>query len=102
MAPYVTSKAAGDALAETTAFEISQLGIEATIVLPGALTEGTQHFPDATTPADHATTAAYAALDPPGMDASPDAVGREIVRLLAVSVRTGLLLSSSRSGWSVG
>ena len=98
MAPYVTSKAAGDALAETTAFEISQLGIETTIVLPGALTEGTQHFPDATTPADQARTAAYAALDPlvasfnqrivalnpPDMDASPDAVGREIVRLLAL------------------
>ena len=98
MAPYVTSKVAADALAETTAFEVSQLGIETTIVMPGALTEGTEHFSNATRAADQATTAAYAVLDPlvksvgertvamnpEGMDASPEAVGREVVRLLAM------------------
>ncbi len=98
MAPYVASKAAGDALAETTSFEIGPMGVETTVVLPGALTEGTEHFPDATTAADTATSAQYAALDPlvgalndrfvglnpVGADASPDAVGREVVRLLAL------------------
>lgn len=99
MAPYVTSKVAGDALAETTAYELRPFGIETTIVLPGALTEGTNHFPNASHPADADRTEAYSRLDalmreslsgatnsnPDGaVEASPDAVGGEVARLLAL------------------
>jgi NAD(P)-dependent dehydrogenase (short-subunit alcohol dehydrogenase family) len=93
MAPYATSKAAGDLLAETTAYEISQLGIETTIVMPGALREGTNHSLHATAPETDLSDA-YAALAPmmrsvgryiaastrPG--ASTADVGAEVVRLL--------------------
>ena len=37
-APYVASKTAGDALAVTTSYEVSQLGIETTVVQPGGPT----------------------------------------------------------------
>jgi NAD(P)-dependent dehydrogenase (short-subunit alcohol dehydrogenase family) len=94
MAPYATSKAAGDLLAQTTAYEISQLGIETTIVMPGALPEGTNHALHATTPATELDDA-YAVLRPmmeaegryiaarTAADASTAEVGAEVVRLLA-------------------
>ncbi len=63
LGPYVASKMAMDGLAHTTAYEVSQFGIETCIVMPGAFTQGTEHFPDATRPADTMTTAAYARLD---------------------------------------
>lgn len=101
LGPYVASKMAMDALAQTTAYEVSQFGIETCIVMPGPFTQGTEHFPDATRPADTATSAAYARLDSmvarneeatsslftPGVDAHPQAVADEFVRI--VSLPTG-------------
>lgn len=98
LAPYVATKAAGDALAATTAYEVGRFGIETTIVMPGPFTSGTDHFPNASHASDQAVTAAYAALDPlvarnedattglftPGVDADPQAVADEIVRVLAL------------------
>lgn len=98
LGPYVASKFAFDALAQTTSYEVSQFGIETTIVMPGAFTKGTEHFANASHASDTAVTAAYSPLDPlverydeateglyePGVDADPDAVAREIVRILAL------------------
>jgi NAD(P)-dependent dehydrogenase (short-subunit alcohol dehydrogenase family) len=99
MAPYVTSKVAGEALAETTAYELRPFGIETSIVLPGALTAGTNHFPNASRPADKARTEDYGRLEPlmrtalagattsnpeGAVPASPAAVGDEVVRLLGL------------------
>jgi NAD(P)-dependent dehydrogenase (short-subunit alcohol dehydrogenase family) len=99
MAPYVASKAAFDALAQTTAYEINKLGIETTIVMPGAFTQGTDHFPNASHPGDAKVIAAYAALDEMvehyseaterlfnGADANPVSVAAEISRLLKLPV----------------
>ncbi len=98
LAPYVASKSAGDALAATTAYEVGQFGIETSIVMPGAFTSGTEHFPHATHAADQSVTEAYSALDAlvahyedatnslftPGVDANPQAVADEIARILAL------------------
>ncbi len=100
LAPYVASKSAGDALAAATAYEVGRFGIETSIVMPGAFTSGTEHFPHATHAADQSVTAAYSALDAlvahyedatnslftPGVDANPQAVADEIVRILALPV----------------
>ena len=99
LGPYVASKFAFDALAQVTAYEVSQFGIETTIVMPGAFTQGTEHFPNAGRASDTAVTDAYAALDPmvarneeataglfrPGVDAHPVAVAEEISRILALA-----------------
>lgn len=98
LGPYVASKAAFDALAVVTSYEASQFGIETTIVMPGAITQGTSHFPNASHASDTAVTAAYARLDPlvernerataglvrPGVDAHPQGVADEIGRVLAL------------------
>lgn len=98
LGPYVASKAAQDMLALTTSFEVSQLGIETVIVMPGAFVQGTQHFPDASHAHDDEVTLGYAELEPlvsrneqateslfsPGEDAHPRAVGEEIRRVLAL------------------
>jgi NAD(P)-dependent dehydrogenase (short-subunit alcohol dehydrogenase family) len=98
LGPYVASKAAFDALAVVTAYEANAFGIETTIVMPGAITEGTQHFPNASRAADAEVSKAYATLDPmvarneeataslfvPGVDASPVGVADEISRILAL------------------
>ena len=98
LGPYVASKAAFDALAQETGYEASQFGIETTIVMPGAFTRGTEHFPNASHASDQAVSAAYAPLDPmvarneeataglvaPGVDADPAAVATEITRILAL------------------
>ncbi|GCE07840.1 SDR family oxidoreductase [Dictyobacter aurantiacus] len=98
LGPYVASKMAMDGLAQTTAYEVSQFGIETCIVMPGPFTQGTEHFPDATRPADTATMGAYARLDgmvarneeatsnlfTPGVDANPQAVADEIVRIVGL------------------
>lgn len=102
LAPYVTSKAAFDALAQTTGYEVSQFGIETVIVMPGAFTHGTEHFPNASHAGDQAVAAAYADLDPlvarneeataglvaPGVDADPATVATEITRILALPAGT--------------
>jgi NAD(P)-dependent dehydrogenase (short-subunit alcohol dehydrogenase family) len=102
LGPYVASKFAADALAQVTAYEVGQLGIETTVVMPGPFTQGTEHFPNADRAHDDGRTRAYAALDPmvarneeateglfpPGVDAHPRAVAEEIVRVLALPAGT--------------
>lgn len=96
LGPYVTSKAAFDVLAQVSSYEVSQFGIETTIVMRGAFTSGTQHFPNASRPADTTRAAAYRSLDPlvernerattalVAPHADPAAVADEIVRVLAL------------------
>lgn len=98
LGPYVASKAAFDALAVVTSYEVAQFGIETSIVMPGAITEGTAHFPNASHASDTAVTAAYAHLDAlvarneqataslvrPGVRAHPQGVADEIARILAL------------------
>ncbi|MET0494456.1 MAG: SDR family NAD(P)-dependent oxidoreductase [Actinoplanes sp.] len=64
LGPYVMSKAAMDSLAVVTAYEANSFGIETVIVMPGAITEGTEHFPDASRASDTNVAEAYAVLDP--------------------------------------
>lgn len=52
LAPYFAAKAAMDSVAVSYSTELSRWGIETTIVLPGAYTQGTNHFVHAGTPAD--------------------------------------------------
>lgn len=59
MAPYVIGKAGLDALAENTAYEISQFGIETTILMPGVFLEGTSHFETAEFPKDQPVLKEY-------------------------------------------
>jgi len=96
LGPYSSSKAAMDQLALTTAYEVSQLGIETVIVMPGAFTQGTQHFPDASHASDAEVTAAYSDLEPlveanehatsslftNQADNDPQTVADEVVRIL--------------------
>lgn len=98
LGPYVATKAAFDALALVTAYEVSQFGIETSIVMPGAFTHGTQHFPNAGHAGDEEITRAYAVLDPlvarnetateglfpADVDADPVAVAEEITRILSL------------------
>lgn len=100
LGPYVASKAAMDALAIVTMYEVGQFGIETCIVMPGAFTQGTEHFPDASHASDAAVTAAYAELDPlvarneaataslfpPGVTQDPGVVADEITRLLVLPI----------------
>lgn len=100
MGPYGAAKAAMDSLAVTLAYEIARFGIETSIVVPGAFTKGTDHFPSAGRPADAAIAAAYArydglmdqigarlsALTPDRAD--PQAVADEIVRIVGMPVGT--------------
>ncbi len=96
MAPYFAAKAAMDAVAVSYAGELAPWGIETTIVVPGAFTQGTNHFAHAGAPSDKATHAAYdagpteglahriltnlAAAEPP--DAEPTSVARAIVAVV--------------------
>jgi NAD(P)-dependent dehydrogenase (short-subunit alcohol dehydrogenase family) len=96
MGPYGAAKAAMDSLAVTLAYEIARFGIETSIVVPGAFTQGTDHFPSAGKPADAATAAAYSrydgVMDQIGArlsalmpdDADPQAVADEIVRIVGL------------------
>ncbi|MFE6488633.1 SDR family oxidoreductase [Streptomyces sp. NPDC057757] len=99
LGPYVVSKAAMDSLALVTSYEVAPLGIETVIVMPGAFTQGTDHFPKAGRPADAGgVTAGYRALDPladrneeataglftPGTTADPVVVAEEITRILSL------------------
>ncbi len=59
MAPYVIGKAALDALAENTAYEISQFGVETTILMPGVYMDDTSHFESAEFPADETVLKDY-------------------------------------------
>lgn len=93
LAPYFAAKAGMDSLAVSYAGELARWGIETSIVVPGAFTQGTNHFAHAGAPADDAVAKAYAegptgdfgevafkglaALEP--ADADPEAVARAIV-----------------------
>jgi NAD(P)-dependent dehydrogenase (short-subunit alcohol dehydrogenase family) len=96
MGPYAAAKAAMDSLAVTMSYELARFGVETSIVVPGAFTSGTAHFPNAGKPADARTAAAYARYD--GLmdqvgaklsalmspDADPQAVADDIVRIVAL------------------
>lgn len=96
MGPYAAAKAAMDSLAVTLSYEIARFGIETSIVVPGAFTQGTAHFPTAGKPADAAIAAAYdrydGLMDQVGArlhaltpdDADPKAVAEEIVRIVGL------------------
>jgi len=98
MGPYGAAKAAMDSLAVTLAYEVARFGIETSIVVPGAFTRGTDHFPSAGKPADAATAGAYgrydglmdqvgaklSALTP--QEADPQAVADEIVRIVGLPI----------------
>lgn len=98
LGPYVASKFAADALAQVTAYEVGQLGIETTIVMPGAFTQGTDHFPNASRSGDVDRNQAYSILDPlvdrneeatanlfpPDVEAHPRAVAEEIAQILSL------------------
>jgi len=96
MGPYAAAKAAMDSIAVTMSYELARFGVETSIVVPGAFTSGTAHFPNAGKPADARTASAYArydglmdqvgaklsALMPP--DADPQAVADEIARIVSL------------------
>jgi NAD(P)-dependent dehydrogenase (short-subunit alcohol dehydrogenase family) len=96
LGPYAAAKAAMDSIAISLSYEVARFGIETSIVVPGAFTRGTAHFPNAGKPADETTAAAYArydglmdqvgarlsALTPEHAD--PQAVADEIARIIAL------------------
>jgi NAD(P)-dependent dehydrogenase (short-subunit alcohol dehydrogenase family) len=97
LGPYFAAKAGMDAVAVCYAKELAPLGIETSIVVPGAFTTGTNHFAHAGHPEDAATADAYAAAWPERFaeriqdglagtvpdDADPAAVGRAVVDIVA-------------------
>ena len=96
LGPYGAAKAAMDSLAVSLSYEVARFGIETSIMVPGAFTRGTEHFPSAGKPADAERAAAYArydgvldqvgerldALTPP--EADPQAVADELVRIVGL------------------
>ncbi len=66
LAPYFAAKAGMDALAVSYARELAPLGIETSIVVPGAFTQGTNHFAHSGAPSDTKRADAYAAAWPDG------------------------------------
>lgn len=97
MGPYAASKAAMDSLAVDYAYEVARFGIETTIVVPGAFTKGTSHFPNAGKPSDAKTVSDYDAryqgiLDAIGTrlsrltpdHADPQAVADEVARVVSL------------------
>jgi NAD(P)-dependent dehydrogenase (short-subunit alcohol dehydrogenase family) len=96
LAPYFAAKAGMDSLAVSYAGELARWGIETSIVVPGAFTQGTNHFAHAGSPADTQVAQAYAggptadfgevafkglaALEP--ADADPQAVADAIVAVV--------------------
>jgi NAD(P)-dependent dehydrogenase (short-subunit alcohol dehydrogenase family) len=100
LGPYAAAKAAMDSIAVTMSYELSRFGIETAIVVPGAFTKGTAHFPNAGKPADAETVAAYGRYD--GLmdqvgarlsalmpeHADPQAVGEAVARLVSMPAGT--------------
>jgi NAD(P)-dependent dehydrogenase (short-subunit alcohol dehydrogenase family) len=81
MATYIASKAAGEFLAESMGLEVAPFGIDTVILVPGAFTEGTEHFAHGSPPADAAVVAQYGDL--------PDRVARVPERLRAIDLANG-------------
>jgi NAD(P)-dependent dehydrogenase (short-subunit alcohol dehydrogenase family) len=100
LGPYCAAKAAMDALASVTAYEVAPFGIETSMVVPGAYTSGTSHFANAGHPADAEIVASYdrissvmdqiqnrlEELTPP--DADVQKVADEITRVVGLPVGT--------------
>jgi NAD(P)-dependent dehydrogenase (short-subunit alcohol dehydrogenase family) len=100
MGPYAAAKAAMDSLAQTISYEVARFGIETSIVVPGAFTRGTAHFPNAGRPADVETVSEYdrydglldqvgarlSALTPDNAD--PQVVAEEIARIVGLPAGT--------------
>jgi NAD(P)-dependent dehydrogenase (short-subunit alcohol dehydrogenase family) len=96
LGPYGAAKAAMDSLAVSLSYEVARFGIETSIMVPGAFTHGTEHFPSAGKPGDAERSKAYArydgvmdqvaerlaALTPP--EADPRAVADELVRIVGL------------------
>ncbi|AOS93384.1 SDR family NAD(P)-dependent oxidoreductase [Mycobacterium intracellulare] len=98
LAPYFAAKSAMDILAVSYARELTRWGIETSIIVPGAFTQGTQHFARSGTPADQMVIDEYEAgpyggfalrvqealdaLVPPDADAS--AVADAIVKVVGM------------------
>lgn len=97
LGPYFAAKAGMDALAVCYAKELAPLGIETSIVVPGAFTTGTNHFANAGSPNDGAVAQDYASAYAPGFaddmqkalaatvpdGADPGEVGRVVARIVA-------------------
>lgn len=97
LGPYFAAKAAMESLAVTYARELTRWGVETCIIVPGAFTTGTNHFPHATAPADQSITdeynaGPYANFGPQVMqafnavipaEANPAAVADSIVDIVA-------------------
>jgi NAD(P)-dependent dehydrogenase (short-subunit alcohol dehydrogenase family) len=97
LAGYFAAKTAMEQLAVSYAGELARFGIETSIVMPGAFSQGTNHFMHAMTPADRERAAIYASgptadlgdkvlagtdsLEP--ADTDPEAVARAIVEIVA-------------------
>lgn len=103
LGPYTAAKAAFDAFADSTAWDVSIYGIETTILMPGVFTEGTAHFANAAFPADEARSAEYEErlgpflassgedterLFPDGVSADPQIVADEIARIVDLPAGT--------------
>lgn len=102
LGPYSAAKAAFDAVAESTAWDVSTYGVETTILMPGVFTQGTAHFANAGFPADTARTADYQRVAPflassgadteklfgAGASADPQIVADEIVRIVDLPAGT--------------
>src|SRR5919199_992929 len=98
LAPYTAAKAAMDSLAESVSVEVARYGIETSIVMPGAFTQGTEHFPNAARAADDDVAAEYdkiadaianngaatEALFAPGVVQDVQAVADENVRIVGL------------------
>jgi len=96
LSPYFAAKAAMDSLAVSYSGELARWGIETSIIVPGAFTQGTNHFAHAGAPSDKARAAEYnegpyagvpeqalkglAALEP--ADADVGAVAEAIVQVV--------------------
>ncbi|OLF56475.1 SDR family oxidoreductase [Pseudomonas chlororaphis] len=102
LAPYFAAKAAMDSLAVSYAGELARWGVETSIVVPGAFTQGTNHFTHSGTPADQDRAVEYnhgpyagvpeqalhglAALEP--ADADVAEVARAIVEIVGLPFGT--------------
>jgi len=96
LGPYFAAKAAMDSLAVSYARELALWGIETSIIVPGAFTQGTNHFAHAGSPDDTDVAQAYESgpyagftdrvqeafnsVVPP--DADPAAVARAVVAVV--------------------
>ena len=96
LGPYFAAKAGMDQLAVAYARELAPFGVETAIVVPGAYTKGTNHFPNAGHPNDEARAQAYEAGWPPGFsdrmqkalaatdppDSDPSEIGRAVAAIV--------------------